>query len=78
MSLKLLGRQFISVKYLCYLCLTFRYRVPKSGCGKFPFHRIPGDKGRRKDSIENFHLKIATHSYLGIIDPGGDEGDYCN
>lgn len=58
MSLKLLGHQFISVKYLCYLCLTFRYRVPKSGCGKFPFHRIPGDKGRRKDSIENFHLKI--------------------
>lgn len=25
-----------------------------------------------------FRLKIAAHSYLGIIDPGGDGGDYRN
>ena len=56
-SLKLLGHQFISLKYLCYLCLMFRCRVPKSGCDKFPFHRIPGDKGRRKDSTRKFSLK---------------------
>lgn len=35
----------------------FRCRVPKSRCGKFPFHRIPGDKGRRKDSTRKFPLK---------------------
>lgn len=56
-SLKLLGHQFISVKYVCYLCLMFRCRVPKSGCGKLPFHRIPGDKGRRKDSTRKFPFK---------------------
>lgn len=35
----------------------FRCRVPKRGCGKFPFHRIPGDTGRGKDSTRKFPFK---------------------
>lgn len=33
---------------LVYLSLMFRFRVPKSYSGKSPFHRIPGNKDRRR------------------------------